>query len=55
MMPTCLRIILSGYTDAEDIISGVNEAGIRQYLLLTLQRAVEVWRLQQENQLVSRW
>ncbi len=57
--PDAVRIILSGYTDAEDIISGVNEAGIWQYLLkpwqpeqllLTLQRAAEVWRLQQENQ-----
>lgn len=57
--PDVVRIILSGYTDAEDIITGVNEAGIWQYLLkpwqpeqllLTLQRAAEVWRLQQENQ-----
>lgn len=60
--PDVVRIILSGYTDAEDIISGVNEAGIWQYLLkpwqpeqllLTLQRAAEVWRLQQENQRLS--
>ncbi|MDX9706990.1 MAG: sigma-54 dependent transcriptional regulator [Azospira sp.] len=57
--PDIVRIILSGYTDAEDIIAGVNEAGIWQYLLkpwqpeqllLTLQRAAEVWRLQQENE-----
>ena len=57
--PDALRIILSGYTDAEDIISGVNEAGIWQYLLkpwqpeqllLTMQRAAEVWRLQLENE-----
>jgi two-component system response regulator HupR/HoxA len=60
--PDMVRIILSGYTDAEDIITGVNEAGIWQYLLkpwqpeqllLTLQRAAEVWRLQQENQRLS--
>jgi len=60
--PDMVRIILSGYTDAEDIITGVNEAGIWQYLLkpwqpeqllLTLQRASEVWRLQQENQRLS--
>ena len=60
--PDIVRIILYGYTDAEDIISGVNEAGIWQYLLkpwqpeqllLTLQRAAEVWRLQQENQRLS--
>jgi len=60
--PEIVRIILSGYTDAEDIITGVNEAGIWQYLLkpwqpeqllLTLQRAAEVWRLQHENQRLS--
>jgi two-component system response regulator HupR/HoxA len=60
--PDIVRIILSGYTDAEDIITGVNEAGIWQYLLkpwqpeqllLTLQRAAEVWRLQLENQRLS--
>jgi len=60
--PDIVRIILSGYTDAEDIITSVNEAGIWQYLLkpwqpeqllLTLQRAAEVWRLQQENQRLS--
>ena len=60
--PDVVRVILSGYTDAEDIISGVNEAGIWQYLLkpwqpeqllLTMQRAAEVWRLQQENQRLS--
>ncbi len=60
--PDIVRIILSGYTDAEDIITGVNEAGIWQYLLkpwqpeqllLTLQRAADVWRLQQENQRLS--
>ena len=60
--PDTLRIILSGYTDAEDIIAGVNEAGIYQYLmkpwqpeqlLLTLQTAARVYRLQQENQRLS--
>jgi two-component system response regulator HupR/HoxA len=60
--PDIVRIILSGYTDAEDIITGVNEAGIWQYLLkpwqpdqllLTILRAAEVWRLQQENQRLS--
>ena len=57
--PDTVRLILSGYTDAEDIIAGINEAGIWQYLLkpwhpdqllLTLQSAGELWRLQQENQ-----
>jgi len=60
--PDTLRIILSGYTDAADIIAGVNEAGIYQYLLkpwqpeqllLTLQTAARVHRLQQENQRLS--
>ena len=57
--PDAIRIVLSGYTDAEDIIAGVNDAGIWQYLLkpwqpehilLTLKRAAELWRLQQDNQ-----
>jgi two-component system response regulator HupR/HoxA len=60
--PDTVRLILSGYTDAEDIISGVNDAGIWQYLLkpwhpdqllLTLKSAAELWRLQQENQRLS--
>ena len=57
--PNTMRLILSGHTEAEDIIAGINEAGIWQYLLkpwhpdqllLTLQNAAELWRLQQENQ-----
>ena len=60
--PDMVRIILSGYTEAEDIITGINEAGIWQYLLkpwqpeqllLTLRRAAEMWLLQQENQRLS--
>jgi two-component system response regulator HupR/HoxA len=60
--PDIVRIILSGYTDAEDIIAGVNEGGIWQYLLkpwqpeqllLTLRRAAEVWQLQQDSQRLS--
>jgi len=57
--PDTVRMILSGHTDAQDIIAGVNEAGIWQYLLkpwhpdqllLTLQSAAALWRLQQDNQ-----
>lgn len=57
--PDTVRLILSGYTEAQDIIAGINDAGIWQYLLkpwhpdqllLTLQSAAELWRLQQENQ-----
>jgi CheY-like chemotaxis protein len=60
--PQVIRIILSGYTDNADIIAAVNEAGIYQYLLkpwrpesllLTVQGAVELFRLQQENELLN--
>ena len=56
--PEVIRIIISGYTDAEDIIAGVNEAGIYQYLLkpwqpeqlvLTLKSAAQLYRLQEDN------
>jgi len=57
--PDTVRIIISGFTEAEDIIASINEAGIWQYilkpwhpeqLLLTLRGAAELWRLQQTNQ-----
>jgi two-component system, NtrC family, response regulator HupR/HoxA len=57
--PDAVRIVLSGYTDSQDIIAGINEAGIWQYLLkpwspeqllLTLRGAAEAWTLQRENQ-----
>ena len=57
--PDTVRIVISGYTDAQDIIAGINEAGIWQYLLKpwqpdhllhTLRSAAELWRLQQDNQ-----
>ncbi|WP_131110625.1 sigma-54-dependent transcriptional regulator [Sulfuricystis thermophila] len=60
--PDTVRMILSGYAEVEDIIAGINEAGIWQYLLkpwhpdqllLTLKSAAEIWRLQQENQRLS--
>lgn len=31
--PETVRIVISGYTDSEDIIRGINEAGIYQYVL----------------------
>ena len=31
--PDTVRIVISGYTDSEDIIAGINEAGIYQYIL----------------------
>ena len=60
--PDVVRMIISGYTDAEDIIQGVNEAGIYQYvtkpwqpesLRLTLQNAVRLYELQRQNQLLA--
>jgi two-component system, NtrC family, response regulator HupR/HoxA len=60
--PEAVRMIISGYTDAEDIIQGVNEAGIYQYvtkpwqpenLTLTLKNAVRLYELQRQNQLLA--
>ncbi len=60
--PDVVRMIISGYTDAEDIIQGVNEAGIYQYvtkpwqpdsLTLTLKNAVRLYKLQRENELLA--
>jgi two-component system response regulator HupR/HoxA len=31
--PDTVRIVISGYTDSEDIIAGINQAGIYQYIL----------------------
>jgi two-component system response regulator HupR/HoxA len=54
--PEAVRIVISGYADSEDIIAGVNEAGIFQYvlkpwvpdhLLQTVKNAVEASSLQQ--------
>ena len=54
--PDTVRIVISGYTDSEDIIAGINEAGIYQYilkpwvpdhLLQTVRTAVESRSLQQ--------
>jgi two-component system response regulator HupR/HoxA len=60
--PDAVRMIISGYTDADDIISGINDAGIYQYvtkpwqpeaLILTIQNAVRLYRLQRENELLA--
>ncbi len=54
--PDVVRILVSGYTDSQDIIAGINEAGIYQYvlkpwtpdhLLSTVKGAVEASHLQQ--------
>jgi len=60
--PDVVRIIISGYTDSEDIIAGVNAAGIYQYitkpwnpetLLLTVRGAARLCQLQRENQALN--
>lgn len=60
--PEVVRLIVSGYTDSEDVIADINEAGIYQYitkpwspegLLLTVRGAVKLYQLQRENQALS--
>ena len=60
--PDVIRMIVSGYTDAHDIIDGINEAGIYQYitkpwhpenLILTLNNACRLYALQRENELLA--
>ena len=60
--PEPARLILSGYTDSEDIIRGLNEAGIYQYitkpwhpdsLLMVVRNACELCQLQNENDLLT--
>ncbi|MGI9134142.1 MAG: response regulator, partial [Rhodoferax sp.] len=52
--PEVVRIVVSGYVDSEDILAGINEAGIYQYLikpwvpdhlLQTVRSAVQASRL----------
>jgi two-component system response regulator HupR/HoxA len=56
--PDIVRIVISGYTDSEDIIAGINDAGIYQYilkpwvpdhLLATVRNAAEAQTLQRET------
>jgi two-component system response regulator HupR/HoxA len=58
LWPDVVRIVISGYTDSEDIIAGVNEAGIYQYilkpwspdhLLASVRNAVEAQTLQRQT------
>ena len=60
--PDVIRIIISGYTDANDIITGLNEAGIYHYvtkpwhpekLIMTLRNAVSMFELQRQNELLA--
>jgi two-component system response regulator HupR/HoxA len=59
LWPDTVRIILSGYTDAQDIIAGINEAGIYQFmakpwlpehLLASVAHAVEARSMQMQTQ-----
>ena len=60
--PDVVRMIISGYTDPDDIIDGINRAGIYQFvtkpwhpdsLLLIARNACQLYRLQCENSLMS--
>ncbi|VAX06014.1 Hydrogenase transcriptional regulatory protein HoxA [hydrothermal vent metagenome] len=60
--PDVIRMIISGYTDSEDIISALNEAGIYQYitkpwhpdnLILILKNATRLFELQRQNETLS--
>ena len=60
--PDIVRMIISGYTDPEDIIEGINSAGIYQYipkpwhpdsLLLTVRNAARLFQLQRDNEILS--
>lgn len=56
--PEVIRIIISGYTDAGDLVEAINRAGVYQYiskpwhpdkLLLKLRNAVALFQLQRQN------
>lgn len=56
--PETVRIVISGYTDSEDIIAGINDAGIYQYILKpwapdhlldSVRNAVEAQALQRQT------
>ncbi|WP_456404674.1 sigma-54-dependent transcriptional regulator [Thiolapillus sp.] len=60
--PEVIRMIISGYTDSEDIISAINDAGIYQYitkpwhpdnLILSLKNASRLFALQRQNESLS--
>ncbi|OQX41594.1 MAG: sigma-54-dependent Fis family transcriptional regulator [Candidatus Sedimenticola endophacoides] len=60
--PDVIRMIISGYTDSEDIIDALNGAGIYQYitkpwhpdsLLITLRNAARLFELQRQNEALS--
>ena len=59
LWPAPVRMIISGYADSEDVIAGVNEAGIHHYitkpwhpeeLMATVREAVQLFRLQRQTE-----
>jgi len=57
--PEVIRMIMSGYTDSEDIIAAINEGGIYQYIskpwhpedvILKLNNAIEIFELHRKNE-----
>ena len=57
--PEIIRIIISGYTDSEDLINAINEGGIYQFItkpwhpdevILKLENAVELFELNRKNE-----
>lgn len=61
--PEVVRIVISGFTDARDIIAGINQAAIYHYitkpwhpatLLLTMRNAARLYSLQRENVQLAR-
>lgn len=62
LWPDPVRMIISGYTESDDIIAGLNEAGIYQYitkpwqperLIDIVKEAVQLYRLQKETETAS--
>ncbi len=62
LWPDVLRIIISGYTDSENIINAINQAGIFHYvtkpwhpeqLLMVLKNAANMYQLQQQNRYLA--
>jgi len=60
--PDVIRMIISGYTDSDDIIKAVNEAGIYHFitkpwnpesLVFIIRNATHLFQLQRENQRLS--
>ena len=62
LWPDILRIIISGYTDSENIINAINQAGIFHYitkpwhpeqLLMVVKNAASMYQLQQQNRYLA--